>query len=342
MAKKRSVKLSELINNPVKEIFSGVTVEKLSSMFFDATKLKYQPEPLYRLDSLGHRYYYKFNKDGEPEFFTSVTTMIRNTLPTSPQLIDWIASMGKEESKEYAQERANYGTFLHLCCGELLINGTYDLDKLPSKLAEYLLKNNITQNSSWADELKKDVLAFAQFMIDTNCKPLAIEICLFHPTDGYAGAIDIVCEMDVEEKGYFGETYLSGYDKGLPKLTKQTRRVRAIVDIKSGRKSFYESSEIQLKAYEAMWNIHFPELPIDKVYNWSPKAWRLSPTYNLKDQTESKSAKKLEHLVALAKIENERRDNVITITSGVIDLLKGLQQNISEKTFTDLVKTNKL
>ena len=110
------------------------------------------------------------------------------------------------------------------------------------------------------------------------------------------------------------------------------------MDIKSGRKGFYESSEVQLKAYEAMWNIHFPDLPIDKVFNWSPKDWRLSPTYNLKDQTDSKSAKKLPYLVELAKIENDKRNNVITVISGHIDLLKGLADNISEKTFEDLVK----
>lgn len=346
MAKKQlktSKKLSELIlENEVKVIVEGITSEKMSPIFFDATKLIKQPEPIYRLDSSGHRYYYKFNiETGEPQFFTSVTTMIKNTLPTSPQLIKWIADMGTEESKEYAQERADYGTFLHIQCGDLLVNGTYNLDELSEKLTKYMAKEGITGKKGWVDDLKKDVLAFAQFMIEHNVKPLAIEICLSHPTDGYAGAIDIVCEMDIEEKGFFGEVYLSGANKGQPKESKQVKRVRAIVDIKSGKKGFYESSEIQLKAYEAMWNIHFPELPIDKTYNWSPKDWRKSPDYNLKDQTDSKSIKKLQHLVALAKIEDEKRSNSITVIGGHIDLIKGLDLNISEKTFGELVKEKK-
>jgi hypothetical protein len=180
-------------------------------------------------------------------------------------------------------------------------------------------------------------------MIDTNCKPLAIELCLWHP-DGYAGAIDIVCELDVEEKGFFGETYASGVNKGQPKESKRTVRVRAIVDIKSGRKGFYESSEIQLHAYKAMMAYHFPEeeMIISKLFNWSPKDFRGAvPSYNLKDQTDSKRAKKLPHLVSLAKIEDETRSNSVTVINGSIDLLKGLSGNITEKTFIELIKEKK-
>lgn len=340
--RKQNKKLSELLlNSEVKEIASGITSEKLSAMFFDATKLTKQPEPLYRLDSNNHRYYYRFDKDGEPQFFTSVTTMIKNTLPTSPHLIKWIADMGAEESKEFALERADYGTFLHIQCSELLINGTYDLDSLSPKLDIFGTKEKITVKKGWVEDFKKDVLAFAQFMIDTNFKPLAIEICLYHPYDGYAGAIDIVGEMDIEEKGFFGETYKTGANAGQPKETKQIKRIRAIVDIKSGRKGFYESGEIQLGAYREMWNIHFPENKIESIFNWSPKDFHTTPSYNLKNQTGSKNIKKLPYLVELAKIEESKRDNKVVVTNGIIDLLKGLTQNISEKTFIELVKVKK-
>ena len=226
-------------------------------------------------------------------------------------------------------------------CGELLINGTYDLVKLPDKLKDFCVQNKIPMMEEWISELKKDVLAFAQFMIERNVKPLAIEIILYHPEDGYAGAIDIVCEMDDEEKGFFGETYASGANKGNPRESKRTIRVRAIVDIKSGRKGFYESSEIQLQAYQTMFNIHFPETPINRLYNWSPKEWKTTPSYNLKDQTNSRSAKKLPYLVALAKIEDSKRDNSVTVLSGIIDFAKGLGVNIIEKTLIELVKERK-
>lgn len=338
---KKTKSIKEILVNAPKEIATGVTVEKLSAMFFDSKALVSQPAPLYRMDSSGHRYYYRWEGE-EPLFYTSVTTMIRNTLPTSPHLIQWLISKGGDNGKDEANERASYGTFLHTQCADLLIMGKYDLDSLSGKLTIFLTGENLPPDRvSWADELKKDILAFAQFVIDKNVKPLAIEICLYHPTDGYAGAIDLVCELDDEQKGFFGETYLSGANKGQPKESKQIKRVLGIVDIKSGRKGFYESHEIQLKAYEAMWNIHFPEKKVEKLFNWSPKDWRNTPSFNLKDQTDSRSAYKLPYIVSLAKIEDEKRSNMITIVKGEIDVLKGLERNIAEKSFTDLIKENK-
>ena len=179
-----------------------------------------------------------------------------------------------------------------------------------------------------------------QFIIDFKVQPLAIEIILSHP-DGYAGAIDLVCDLDLEEKGFFGEKYLSGANKGQPKESKQTRRVRAIVDLKSGRKGFYESSEIQLQAYANMWRYSFEET-IDKVFNWSPKDFRgTTPTYNFKDQSDSKNLDKLQYLIPLAKIEDDKRSNIVTKIGGNIDLLKGELGSIEELTFTELIKKNK-
>jgi len=315
--KTRSIK--EILESPVKEINKDTTIEKMSPIFFDATALLKQPEALYRLDSTGHRYYYRFNPDGEPEFYTSVTTLIKNTLPTSPYLIKWLIDKGGDNGKDEAMERASYGTFLHTQCAQLLMGGKYDLDKMSEVLVPFLVKEGLSPDRiSWTEELKKDVLAFAQFIIDRNVKPLAIEICLYHPTDGYAGAIDLVCELNFDKK-----------------------RIKAIIDLKSGRKGFYESHEVQLGAYLEMWKIHFPNSPVDKVFNWSPKAWKKSPTYNLQDQSESKNIPKLPYLIELSKIEADKREDTVTLISGKIDLLKGLSGNISEKTFVQLVKDNK-
>ncbi len=145
---------------------------------------------------------------------------------------------------------------------------------------------------------------------------MAVELILWHPTDMYAGALDLVAELD--------------FGKG---------RINAIIDLKSGKKGFYESHEIQLHAYWQMFNIHFPNINIIKLFNWSPKDFKgVTPTYNLKDQTESKNAEKLPYLVNLARIEDAKRTNTISVVSGKIDLAKGLRGNIVEKTFTELVK----
>lgn len=325
------------------EIAPGMTVEQIQAEFFNEDALQEQPEPVYRLDSSGHRYYYTFDEDGEPRFFVSVTTLIKQTLPTSPQLIKWIADMGYEESQRYAADRAAYGTFMHAQIAELIINRSYDLDKLRERLKLYIESEKLPADFiGYADDFKKDLLAFAQFMKDTKLKPLAIELVLTNKEDGYAGAIDLCAEITIEEKGFFGETYKTGANAGKPKETKRERAIRAIIDFKSGRKGFFPEHEIQLHAYKKMWNMNFEAHQVERVYNWSPKDWRgTTPSYNFKDQTESKNAKKLPYLVELARIEDEKRDNTIVSCSGMIDLEKDFGENIIELSLSDVVKKRK-
>lgn len=331
-------------SNGAFEIAPGMTSEKIQAEFFNEDALQEQPEPVYRLDSSGHRYYYTFEEDGEPRFYVSVTTLIKQTLPTSPSLLKWIADMGYEESQRYAAERAAYGTFMHAQIAELLIARSYNLDKLKDRLKLYIESEQLPSDFiSYADDLKKDILAFAQFMKDTNLKPLAIELVLTNPNDGYAGAIDLAAELTIEEKGFFGEVYKTGANAGKPKETKRQIRIRGIIDFKSGRKGFFPEHEVQLHAYKTMWNIHFPAHPVDRVFNWSPKDWRgTTPTYNFKDQTDSKNAQKLPYLVELARIEDEKRDNTMTFCNGIIDLDKpSLENNITELNLSDVVKKYK-
>lgn len=316
---KKTKSIKEVLDSPVKEVAPEITIEKLTPQYFNTEKLLHQPKPIYRIDLKDFRYYYNFGEDGEPKFYTSVTTLIKNTLPTPPALIKWMADKGAEDGKNEAMERACYGTCMHHLCGMLLINGKLDLGVVPNVLQQIALRENIQPQKGWVEELRKDALSFAQFMIDRKVKPLAIEVCLYHPTDGYAGAIDLVAELDFDRK-----------------------RITALIDLKSGRKNFYPSHEIQLGAYREMWKIHFPDKPVDKIFNWSPKDFRgKTPTYNLKDQTESKNIAKLPYLVELSRIETEKRDDTVTVISGTIDLNKGLSDNISEKTFIELVCENK-
>ena len=327
------------------EIAPGMTVEQIQAEFFNEDALQEQPEPVYRLDSSGHRYYYTFDEDGEPRFYVSVTTLIKQTLPTSPSLVKWIAEMGYEESQRFARERANYGTFMHAQIAELLISRSYNLNLIRERLRMFIESEQLPSDfMGYADDFKKDILAFAQFMKDTDLKPLAIELVLTNPVDGYAGAIDLAAELTIEEKGFFGEVYKTGVNAGEPKETKRQRRIRAIIDFKSGREGFFPEYEIQLHAYMKMWNMHFEAHPIEKVFNWSPKDWRgKTPTYNFKDQTDSKNAKKLPYLVELARIEDEKRDNTVVSCSGIIDLdnMDSLDNNITELSLAEVVKKRK-
>jgi hypothetical protein len=302
------------------EVAPGMTVEEIRALYFNADALREPPYRVFQLNSDGHRYYYRFNESGEPEFFPSVTTLLKQVMPTSPFLLDWMIANGKEGATEKRDLAAAYGTFMHIQFERLIINRRYDFDNVGPVLLAYMESENLPERvfAEWLPKIRKDVLAFAQFVRDYRVKPLAVEIGLVHP-GGYAGCIDLPCVMTDPKTG---EVF------------------RAIVDFKSGRKGFYEEHELQLHLYRDMWNVNFPDMPIARVFNFSPKDWRTKPTYNLKEQTDSVNARKLPYLLALASIEDEKRDNTLTIIRGVLDLDGGkIADNILTLSLAELIKT---
>jgi hypothetical protein len=324
------------------EIAKGLTLTEVMSVYFDENAMVERPMPLFRIDNNGHRNYYSVSPEGEITMYTGVTTMISKTLPTSPYLIDWKVDLGKEESEKVTKEKSDYGTFMHIQCSELMIARKYDLDLVDERLPDYLIEcgHPVSLAKRWSDDMKSDILAFARFVLDHNVVPIAVEITLASKK-GYAGTLDIVAAMDIEEKGFWGEVYASGDRKGLPKEGKRKKRIRAIIDMKSGKKGFWESHEIQLHAYKDMWEENFPEKPVDKVFNWSPKDWRTAPDYNLKDQTDSANAQKLVHLIQLAAIEEAKRESKIAIYEGVIKLENDITTNYRTISLMDLLKAKR-
>ena len=313
--------LAEPEQERAKEIAPGMTVEEIRAVYFNADALKEPAYRLFQLNSDGYRYYYRFNDAGEPEFYPSVTTLLEQVMPTPAALLDWMIANGKDGSTEKRDLAAAYGTFMHGQFETLIINRRYDFDSVPAALLAYMEREHIPESvfAEWLPKIRKDVLAFAQFIKDWNVKPLAVEIGLYHPKYHYAGCLDLPCIMTD------------------PKTEKS---FVAIVDFKSGRKGFYEEHELQLHLYREMWNVHYPDNPVTRVFNFSPKDWRKAPTYNLKDQTDSVNARKLPYLLALATIEDEKRDNTLTIVRGVLDLDKGkIADNILNLSLAELIKT---
>lgn len=304
------------------EIAPGITSEEMRAMFFDKDSLLEPHYRVWQLNSKGHRYYYRFNEAGEPEFYPSVTTILSQTLPMSPFLLKWITDKGLEEAERYKGERAAYGTYMHKAFEELIINRSYNLDNLKNDLCAYIEANRLPGDFIYyADDLKKDILAFAQFVKDYDVRPYAVEIALVHPRLGYAGLIDMPCSM-LEKPG-------------------SDERINAIVDFKSGRKGFWEESEIQLHLYKMLWNENFPDKRIGRVFNFAPKDWRKKPTYTLKEQTDSPNAKKIPSLLVLSQIEDEKRDDVFTFVTGRVDLDGecDLSDNYISMTLAEVVKS---
>ena len=309
-------------SEPSQEVFPGMTIEEIKALFFNTDALREPPYRIFQLNSDGHRYYYRFGPTGEPEFYPSVTTLLKQVMPTPPALLDWMVANGKDNATEKRDIAAAYGTFMHGQFESLIINRRYDFDNVPAVLYAYMEREHIPESlfSQWLVKIRKDVLAFAQFVKDYNVKPLAVEIGLVHPQFRYAGCLDLPCVMTD------------------PKTAKT---FTAIVDFKSGRKGFFEEHELQLHLYREMWNVNFENVPIERVFNFAPKDWRGSkPTYNLKDQTDSVNAQKLPYLLALASIEDEKRDNTLTIVRGVLDLDKGkIADNVMTLSLAELIRT---
>lgn len=301
------------------EIAPGMSVEEMKAVYFNADALREPPYKVYRLDAEGYRYYYRF-VDGEPEFYPSVTTMLRQVMPTPYGLIDWMLAQGKEQATEKRDLAAAYGTFMHVQFERLIIDGSYNFETVPAELLGYMKRENLPEKvfAEWCVKVKKDVCAFAQFVRDYKVRPLAVEISLAHPDYHFAGCIDMPCIMTDPKKG---------------------NDFTAIVDFKSGRNGFYEDYELQLHLYRMMWEANFPEMPIERVYNFAPKDWRTKPTYTLKDQTEAASAAKIPHLLALAMIEDGKRNTTVTVVRGVLDLRQGeVTDNILSLSLAELIK----
>lgn len=308
-------------NPAIYDIAPSATVEEVTALFFDEMALKVSDEKLYRLDRAGHRYYYTFNDVGEPQFFPSITTLIGQTMPKDERLIKWIADIGYIQAEEYKVERGHYGTFMHGQYADLMITGEYDLNRLRDKL-NFFIESECLPGTfvNHADMLRKNMLSLAQWMLDYEFEPLAIEMPIVNYRDGYALTLDV-----------------AGYIREPGKRDKEL----VIVDFKSG-KAFHEENEIQLFGQRDTWNLKFPNLPIKRLFNFRPKDWRNKPTYEFKEQTDSPNGAKLPHLLALAQIEDKKLDNTLIICDGVISLgAKNITDVYKVYSLSELVKKSK-
>ena len=256
----------------------NLNVEQVAAL---RTQERYAHLPqLFRLDQSAGRHYYTVDPKRDPAimYYPSWTTVIKRICGTSEHLVKWTAEMGYDEAKRYMNDRADYGTSLHIILAELMTQRSFDLGLIKAKAGAYLLRQNkpTAVVDVWAPDLEKDVLAFAQFVADKEVEIEAVEIPMVSEAMGIAGTIDIVCTLK------FGKS-----------------RVRAIVDIKSGRKGFYSEHKYQLHGYMAMHNENVADESdhVSMVFNWSPKDWQKAPTYNLENQTDALEGTALSGLV---------------------------------------------
>ena len=339
------------------EIARDITTEQLSAVFFDSQALR---EPNYRLCQLnarGQRYYYSMNESGT-ELYPSVTTILKKVMPENTILTNWKIDLGKDASESYTMDRARFGTFVHGLLQELVITRKFDLSTVREKLGKYIEREHLPMSfMEHEDEVKYDLLSFAKWMKDYDVRPLAVEICLYHPELKFAGMLDLVCKMrtfSVEEEEKAIEKAQAAAKKAKDKKNVNDeiaairrmgeKRITAIVDFKTTTKAFHDSHAIQLGLYKMMWDATFPDVPIDAIANISPKEWwntaKKQVSYQFEWQTDNEVLKQIPYLLELYKLLPTETKKV-PLCEGIIDLNDDIDSNVTVLTLEELIDKSK-
>ncbi len=323
----------------------GTTTEQMKALYFASTQLHEPNYRLWQLNARGERFYYTFDEEGNPVFFPSVTTILHAVVPENRFLTEWKLSMGKEESVAYTMERANYGTFVHGQLASLMISRRYNLDSLRDEMGKFVEREKLPEGfiDAHEDEARADIIAFAKWMKDYDVRPYAVEVSLFSEAYGYAGMIDLVCNMreySLEDEKKAIEK-ADGDEKKLAKIAEKfSSRIDAIVDFKSGKKAFYESYKFQLELYRMMWNENFPDHQIERIFNIAPKDWTKTakkvPSYSFEEQTGDECLSQVPIYLDLYKLRKNEEKKVV-LMNGTIDLDSEMN-NVKVYTLAELVK----
>lgn len=312
-----------------------MSFEQVNTDWFNPDALRLPDYRVGRVNFGRGRSYIRIQQNGELEeplkLYTSLTTAINTCAPMEQPLLEWYCKHGTKEAGRLLEIAQHYGTLLHLEIGKFLIEGVYDFDSCNSAVESYTDEHSFWQPEckEWADKLKHDMAAFIQFSFDYQIKPLGIEYVLLSDK-GFGTLIDLVCEVTVEEKGFWGEVYKSGKQKGEPKETKKSVTKCAIINFKSGRHGFYRSNGIQIECERQLWEENFPDLQVDMACNWSPKEWTSNPGYNFKDWTGTIEQAEIDAILQLAEVryaskaENKTYLNINGVVSTQESLLAAL------------------
>jgi hypothetical protein len=243
----------------------------------------------------------------EEKMYISVTSLIDMTTRQDEGLIRKMSDMGYDKWMQFLNERASYGTIMHILIAEFLEHGYIDFDLLGHRVVVLFEQYNIPKNKYFIfyEDLCQDLLAFCKFAAEYKVQPLAIELPLISKTHQFGGTLDLVCKMIVQEKGYFGEVYKTGERKGQPKESTKDLEIYGIVDFKSGRNGFTDKHADQLMLCEMLLKENYDEflnskMPV-RLFNWAPKAWRSEPSYTLKDQSMTTSLSVIFAKLTIAK-----------------------------------------
>lgn len=255
-------------------------IELLKALFveqgFSEKTQRIQGEKVYRVQIGGMRHY----RRESGRIYKSLTTFLSSVMPENKFLTTWKMNVaaelgGKKQVDEFVGKTADYGTALHIACADFCRNNGVTWAEFETQALQMLMDCGLSVESiEYAmPEFIRDFAAIVQFFHDYRVRVIAVEIPVWID-EGVATLIDLVVEMDAKN-----------YDK-----TPDEKRVRhrAIINLKSGKKGFFETHLMQLVGERMMFNAVYAGVlgyEIEQVYNLSPTDWRTKPAYNLKNQT---------------------------------------------------------
>lgn len=278
-----------------------------------------------------NRFYYTVDLEGKVTLYSSATTLIKDGYAEDTIALEVWRNKLKAEGKNPETE-LNYaalrGTIMHILLADYIQGKSINLSTIGRHLFEnhedFMLGNSnsvIDVINKDADWLRKAILAFGQFVVDYNVKPLALELVMKSDKYMVASPIDMLCEMEIEEIGPWGELLKSGPNKGEPKMMKRKKKIVAIIDFKSSQNGFYDKHYFQLQLYKRIVKENYPDVEVEGLYNWSPKDWRgLMPTYNLKEQSDGKLNELCETVFEQGGIKHKWKTPSVTIFKDFVSI----------------------
>lgn len=253
------------------------TIEHLEPLFLEtsfAEKTKQlRGQKIYRVN-IGVGRHYRLESG---DTFKSLTTFLDAVMPKNKFLDKWrnnlIEELGSvEKVDEFVDATADYGTALHIAVADYCRNSGVNWAEFDSWAFNYLIGMGLTNTVSQAHaELTKDFASLLQFFHDYRVDVIAVEIPVWIK-DGVATLIDLVVEMDAKN-----------YEKT---PIEKRERITSIINLKSGKKGFFETHVFQLYGEWQMFdNVYGNQVSVTKVFNLAPSDWKTKPSYKLKDQT---------------------------------------------------------
>jgi hypothetical protein len=240
-------------------------------------------ERLFRVEIGAGRHYRR--ESGQT--YKSLTTFLDAVMPANRFLQNWreklTADMGSvEKVDEFVQATADYGTALHMAIADFCRNRKVNWAEFDAWAFNYLIGMGLSADTISAahQELTKDFASLLQFLYDYDVEILAVELPVWLDS-GVATLIDLVVNMNAK--------------KYVDTPVEKRQRHSAIINLKSGKKGFFESHILQLCGERAMFqNVFGNHMQVDQVYNLAPTDWRTAPNYKIKNQTAEIADKRLD------------------------------------------------